>query len=286
MGVKAENLIESLALINCSVSSLNAISSQLMLEQIARTYALSDPVNNEDANAEPCSLVDLTRWLQIADGVCLEFEIGAGRARIRNMMRRIDKGITNRELAVELRVLRETIDDGLKGQLVYRYEDRQRLTFSNWKRDWQTVLNAFPSATVDIRSGVDLWALHYSTASVFHMMRVLETGLKILAADVGKAFTVQNWQNIIEQIEAEIKIAGKSLPQSAGKSERLRFLSAAAKEFMYFKDGWRNYVSHNRSAYTDDEAESVMVHVRQFMATLAERLSEGTQHPDPSAAGP
>lgn len=108
-------------------------------------------------------------------------------------------------------------------------------------------------------------------------MRVLEHGLRALAADVGKTFSVQNWQNIIDQIESEIRQMGKTLPAGPEKSDRLQFLSEAAKEFVYFKDGWRNYVSHNRAVYDEHLARSALEHVRSFMTVLAGRLAEAPE---------
>jgi hypothetical protein len=173
-----------------------------------------------------------------------------------------------------MRVLRETIDSGLKWQYIYRYPQDKSRILTKWKDDWAAVLASFPSASHDIIAGVDCWALHHSTASVFHFMRVLEHGLRALAADVGKNFDVQNWQNIIDQIESEVRNLGKTLPRGLAKSERLQFLSQAAKEFSYFKDGWRNYVSHNRASYDEHQAHSVMEHVKSFMTTLSSKLSE------------
>jgi hypothetical protein len=123
-------------------------------------------------------------------------------------------------------------------------------------------------------SNNDCWALSHGTASVFHCMRVLEHGLRARAEDVRKAFDIQNWRNIIDQIEAEIKSAGKTLPRGAEKNERLKFLSEAAKEFVYFEDWWRNYVSHNRSKYDEHQARTAMEHVRAFMTVLSSQLSE------------
>jgi hypothetical protein len=174
----------------------------------------------------------------------------------------------------EYRVLKETIDKGLEGQFIYRYPTRKNQILMNWQRDWASVLRAFPSAESDIKAGVDLWALEHPTASVFHFMRALEHGLRALAKDVGKSFDVQNWQNIIEQIEAEIRTIGKALPTGAIKSKRLQFLSEAAKEFVYFKDGWRNYVSHNKGAYDERQAHNTLEHVKSFMTTLSSRLNE------------
>jgi hypothetical protein len=111
------------------------------------------------------------------------------------------------------------------------------------------------------------------TACVFHMMRVLEGGIAALALDVGRTFERQNWQNIIDEIECEITKFRKTGPNTPEKQERLKFLSVAAKELFYFKDGWRNHVAHSRIRYDEHQAVSTMEHVRAFMAHLATRLS-------------
>jgi hypothetical protein len=121
----------------------------------------------------------------------------------------------------------------------------------------------------------------HSTASVFHFMRVLEHGLRSMAANVGVDFGVQNWQTVIDQIESSIRTMAKKLPAGSQKSDRLQFLSEAAKEFSYFKDGWRNYVSHARGTYDVHQARSVMEHVRSFMTTLAAHLQESVSAEQP-----
>ena len=144
----------------------------------------------------------------------------------------------------------------------------------SWKEDWEPARHSFPSSEMDILACVDCWAMNHSTASVFHAMRVLEHGLRVLAADLSITFDVQNWQNVIDQIESKIRDTGKTLPRGAPKNERLQFLSEAAKEFVYFKDGWRNYVSHSRGVYDEYQARSVIEHTRYFMNTLAPYLHE------------
>ncbi|MCH7889598.1 MAG: hypothetical protein IIA00_10025 [Proteobacteria bacterium] len=136
------------------------------------------------------------------------------------------------------------------------------------------VQTEFPNASIEMRIAGNCYAASLSTACVFHCMRALEHGLKALAADVGLSFDIQNWQNIIDQIEAEIAKLRGSLPRGTAKNERLQFLSEAAAEFAHFKDGWRNYVSHNRATYEEAQALNVMSHVQTFFATLATRLKE------------
>jgi hypothetical protein len=53
----------------------------------------------------------------------------------------------------------------------------------------------------------------------------------------------------------------------------MRFYAEAAKEFFYFKDGWRNYVSHRGQPYDEHQALIVLDHVRAFMNHLGARLA-------------
>lgn len=107
-------------------------------------------------------------------------------------------------------------------------------------------------------------------------MRVLECGLRALAHNVGRTFETQQLQNIIDEINSSIEAERKTLPRGKERNERLQFLSEAAKEFVYFKDGWRNYVSHGRGDYDGHQARSVMEHVRSFMNHLATQLNDAS----------
>jgi hypothetical protein len=260
-------------MVNLHIAALYSLSSQLMLEQIVRSgedFSTSFP----DGQLSDSEKAKILGWMHVATEVANEFEMKAVHDRIKIILRKLQKPITQRNISTELRVLRETINSGLEWQLIYRYPQEQNAFLTRWQSDWAPVLNAFPSAKNDILAAVDLWALGHSIASVFHFMRVLEHGLRALAQDVGKTFDIQNWQNIIDQIESEVRKLGKSLPSGIEKTARLQFLSEAAKEFVYFKDGWRNYVAHGRGIYDVHQARSIMEHVRAFMTTLSAKLSE------------
>jgi hypothetical protein len=261
-------------MINCSVLGLGPLCADLMLLDVT-TEQFRAPSPEALVTDEFCDR--LRKMIEIASHLADDFEWQAVHDRIQIITARLDgkRGrFTNQLMATECRVLRETIDSGLKWQLIYRYPNDKRYLLENWKEHWASVRAKFPSAEIDILAAVDLWALGHSTASVFHFMRVLEHGLRALANDVGRSFDIQNWQNIIDQIESEVRNLGKTLPASPDKTERLRFLSEAAKEFSYFKDGWRNHVSHGRGVYDEHQARSIMEHVKAFMTVLASKLRE------------
>lgn len=170
--------------------------------------------------------------------------------------------------------LRDAITTELRQYFYYQYPKEKAAVLRTWKEDWKAAVAAFPSIEWNAYRATDCYGLQHNDACVFYCMRVLEVGLKAVAADVGLIFELQQWHNIIDQIESKISDERRSLPKGTARNERLQFLSEAAKEFFYFKEGWRNHVSHNRADYDEYQAISVLTHVRAFMNHLASNLSE------------
>jgi hypothetical protein len=133
------------------------------------------------------------------------------------------------------------------------------------------VAAAFPEAGPDIAAAGRCYALDEWTACVFHLMRVLEHGLHTVADEVQlapDAVAHENWKNVIDQVEKKIREM-ESLPKTSQKAERLQKLSAAAMQFRYFKDAWRNHVTHSRVAYDKHSCPPVFQHVMRFMIEMA-----------------
>ena len=102
-------------------------------------------------------------------------------------------------------------------------------------------------------------------------MRALEHGLRALAEKVGLdqgAMSHENWRSVIDQIERKIRLI-EAEPKTPEKLARVTSLSDAALQFRYFKDAWRNHVSHARATYDQHSAERVWTHTETFMRQLA-----------------
>ncbi|MFT8245259.1 hypothetical protein [Roseomonas sp. BN140053] len=265
--------------INGSLSGLCELCAQLMLESVVRARVAPISLDELEGEITAVEREKLLGWLGIAESIGRPFEWSAVPARIAVIRKRLNHRFTQRDFATEARVLLETIKSEMSGHLIYRYPKEQGAVLLAWTDEWAPTVRAFPSAEHEIKAAVDLWALHHPTAAVFHLMRVLEHGIRTVADDLGLTFEFQQWYNIINEIESAIKKEAATLPKGALKNERLEFLAQAAKEFAYFKDGWRNHVSHNRAQYDAYQARSVLEHVRTFMNHLSSRLSEAPTLP-------
>jgi hypothetical protein len=149
----------------------------------------------------------------------------------------------------------------------------------------QKVYRNFKSSRNDVKEAGNCYVVGRNTACVFHCMRVLEKGLHALVQDLntrfnagihfGKTIEETNWGNIIDEIQKTLTMP-KRLQVLVPKptQQDLGFYSKAAKEFEYFKNAWRDDVSHSRSHYEESEAKVVIEHVSAFMQQLAIRLKE------------
>ena len=104
----------------------------------------------------------------------------------------------------------------------------------------ETAVNRFSSARRDMRDCVRCLAIEQSTASVFHAMRIVEHGLRDLAArlklEPKGPVESENWKNLIDQIESAIR-KQEQLPKSAQRAERAGVLFGGGKPLLLHQGG-------------------------------------------------
>jgi hypothetical protein len=125
---------------------------------------------------------------------------------------------------------------------------------------FRAVEKAFPSTRYDLEEAGDCFALARYTASVFHLMRVMEAGLKTVAKALGIAYS-SNWGRCLAEID---KQGQQSEP----------FFAEAATYLKSVKNVWRNPTMHVERMYSEQEAERIFNAVQAFMQHLASRLTE------------
>jgi len=138
----------------------------------------------------------------------------------------------------------------------------------------------FPSAAADIKEAGNCLAVGLDTAAVFHLMRVVEYGLRALATKLNIPIPADEleyaqWQTIIDQIYTSVRVLTNSPPGSPKEKSELReFYNGVMSEFSGFKDVWRNNIMHTRGKYNEFEAKGVFERVHDFMKRLATKVSE------------
>ncbi|VVT18118.1 hypothetical protein [Hoeflea sp. EC-HK425] len=129
----------------------------------------------------------------------------------------------------------------------------------------------FPDAARELEESAKCIALQRPTASVFHAMRMLEVGIKILADKLGIDEITEpakrNWGNILNVVKSKID-------STYPKNTRVEGSEGAKFERLYVsldavKNPWRNGTMHVESFYSEAEALHILRCVTYFLHVLA-----------------
>jgi hypothetical protein len=145
----------------------------------------------------------------------------------------------------------------------------------------EIILN-FPSAKQDMLGAANCLCVDLNTAAVFHLMRVVEWGLRALCCHLGLTEVVVDKKNA-KAIPVEFAVWDRILNQLPAKAEeRINIISdreqrhhaqtlyyPLIEEVNGFKEAWRNHVMHSRAHYTYEDAVAIHSHVKRFMNRLA-----------------
>jgi hypothetical protein len=141
----------------------------------------------------------------------------------------------------------------------------------------QEVADSFPTEVAfDIDEAGKCLALGRPVAAVFHLMRVMESGLRAVARCLQIPDPVKpgerNWGFILKLVRAGINAKWPTVEdRMEGSGQDFDGLYASLDAV---KNPWRNASLHVDRKYTDDEAEHIFVAVRGFMKRLASQCDE------------
>lgn len=163
------------------------------------------------------------------------------------------------------------ISDEIESARFFAVPERVLLDFKEADGFGNEVARAFPSAKVDIQESISCYILGRSTASVFHLMRVLEIALKSLGDWLGVPLSKsKTWGEIINAIE-----------NSRGKNKRADQLSEVIFHLTNIKNAWRNPTMHVERTYDEELARDLLRETKRFTAQLATVLLKANAQSTP-----
>lgn len=175
-------------------------------------------------------------------------------------------------LATQIRALRQHVADEMaelkflqiEGEHVALYESDAPLF-------GELVAERFSSANDDIEEAGKCLALGRGTATVFHLMRIMEAGLKALGAELGIPYA-PSWESYIRQLETLLDGGNYSKLTDEQKAKR-PFYQAALGDLTAVKSAWRNPTMHIVRKYDARQAKRVFEAVHGLMEEFAKNLS-------------
>jgi hypothetical protein len=138
------------------------------------------------------------------------------------------------------------------------------------------VTDKFPSVAYDFEEAAKCLAFERSTASAFHSIRTLESGIKAISRCLGipdpaKAAD-RNWGKMLKSVKDKIDIVWPtSTDRMSGEGQ---FFEEAYGALAAVQNPWRNATMHLDQKYTLEEAKHILATVEGFMRKLAYRMDE------------
>jgi hypothetical protein len=180
---------------------------------------------------------------------------------------------THQDLWMRIVALRETMEDELRQRLMILVPNLKAEYCDKEEGFGEAVGKAFPSSVPEVKDACNCYALGLNTACVFHLMRVLEKGLRAMAESLNVLWRFEDWGRVIERMEPVIAAIDRQ-EKTPQKIADQQFYDEAATQFRYFKNAWRNHVMHANVRYDAETALRILEHVAAFMQQLSTRLSE------------
>jgi hypothetical protein len=214
---------------------------------------------------------------------CQHLNLEISRQNAFSMKQKLDRShpYTAAEMLAELTLLMQTMVQELAKRKLAYIAPPYDVYFEQEKSFGDLVFDTFPEARQDLKDAGNCLAASLATASVFHLMRVAEYGLRRLAKKLrvklthsGRPMPIEfgDWNTIITGIKNKITVVRRT--RSGPKRQaKLEAYSNAADHCEYMKDIWRNSMAHSRKPYKDTEAVGVLERVRDFMQFLSKYLA-------------
>jgi hypothetical protein len=222
------------------------------------------------------------KYLMILAPLCDRLELRASNERQKSIRRRIFglvdvQGFQTQMMAAALEDLLTAIDGDCSG-LHFAFIPSGKVQFFEQDALFGDAVNAaFPSAKPEIKNAGNCLAADLPDAAVFYLMRAAEHGLRALARHlkvrVGLPLDYACWDHVIRAVKKKL-VRLDAKPKGEKKATELELYERVLMECTYFKDAWRNPVSHTRGRFSEAGALDAFGHARDFMRRLSERVKE------------
>lgn len=125
------------------------------------------------------------------------------------------------------------------------------------------IIDRFNDSIYDMEEAGKCFALGRSTACAFHLLRVIEVGMKELKKFLKIKKNTPTWDSAIKIVEKHIK----ELDQKSDRKTIAKLKEIVSRTYA-IKDAWRNKTMHVETKYNPEEAREVFEASKNYMKVL------------------
>jgi hypothetical protein len=197
-------------------------------------------------------------------------------AKLEDIEKTIGGSPTYDELAIQYKEFYKCLYDEISENLFLCIPIEKQQYYLKPLETFGAKVSRFESAREDIEEAGKSYGTSRNTACVFHLMRVVEVGLSVLAQHFHLSDEQINWEAIVNHIQdkiQEIDNLPKDLTPEIWQSDH-RFYSEMAIHLGNLRDTYCLYAMHIHEHYDEIGALAIYNHASSFMKNLGTGLSE------------
>lgn len=247
---------------------LNAVRALAIIEEVLRTKKPEDL----KAKVGKSTVDHVSRQLGEFIEACIGFGTDVSRMAAEELLEKLEGGkLTFAVLHEEVRHLHKYFERHLQStKLCALNPDDARYYDTALEMFGECVTASFPSSASEIDEAGKCLALGRSGAAIFHLMRVVEIGLRSLAPLMGIHEPRPDWGKVIRAVDEYLK-----LPKNERKLElEDEYLAAVSAQMHAVKLAWRNQTMHVDTTFSLENAREIFEQTKLLMIALSIELHE------------
>jgi hypothetical protein len=184
----------------------NKVLREFASPQILQTF--NRQLNDASGNLDIAYRDETRDWIRLVEEECKAIGLEVTASMARELLKRLDGSVNLSEQYKAMEAIEATLRHEMNSR-TFIYIPSERADY--YGRDaafGEDVERRFPSASFDIREAGNCLATERSTATVFHLMRVMESGLRSLAMRLGIPYA-PSWESYLTQINDRVSVDWK-----------------------------------------------------------------------------
>jgi len=176
------------------------------------------------------------------------------------------------DCGAEIIALKNRISDEFSQRKFFCVE-KDRTDFLSRVGDWTELERTRPSVVIEIARAARCFEYGENTSAVFHLMRVVDSGLRAVAASLGIGYSANNWSGIGDDIRKKMEQKYQAKTEEWRKSEP--FYAEILTDLQAISKGHRNPVLHEiERSYDEKETRYLITVIFAFTIHIGKKLPE------------
>jgi len=209
--------------------------------------------------------------LELLKGCCKQIDVVGIGNEIDRAIKYVNAAYATRERAqFHIEHITDRIIDEVREQSFLHVKKDRKHYYMNPSLFGEDIDRKFSKVAEDIGNAGNCFALRQYTASVFHIMRVMEYCVQRFGKKLHIPIDVKNetWYQIMDQVNSSVKRLPGGKNATASQNKRKERYAMAAGRLDHVRIVWRNPVMHPKDTYDENQALEVLDGVGKYLESI------------------